>query len=474
MDRLRRISPGRIMRPKKVSDVHDLNSRKKPRLNTQPLPSPIRTCGKVFSNGATIELFQGTGAGGPLRLHFFDGKRATIAPQVQFNGRLYRPAEFSSSIRRVVKFPQECMPFGSTTRLFAAIQQLFTSHGFLEAVAAAATYFIFATWFIGASPIAPALFITGSRLEASLLLQLLGCLVRRPLPLAEVTRHGLCSLPMKLLPTLLISADQIRPAAMGLLRTSSRRNAFFPLRDGLVDFFCAKAVYSGDIADNDFLGEGALHVNVAPFRGPLPLLEEEYAKEVTKKFQSQLLAYRCRYILDVRESKFDVPELTPGTRMLARVFGAPIVDASALQAGLTRLLQDHEENKLELLWTDLRCVVLEAALHHCHKEPGERVQVGSITKTVNAILKGRGEAKEREAREIGFHLKGLGLIAKRKGPGWGILLDSAVCRHIHGLAHGFGLLAMRKGEARCQQCHSTVNGIKARNGRASESEKKHA
>jgi hypothetical protein len=365
------------------------------------------------------------------------------------------------------------MPFGTTTRFFAAIQQLLTRYGFLDEVAVVAAYFILATWFTMVLPMAPCLVITGPRLEASFLLQLLGCLVRCPLPLGEVTRHSLFSLPMGLRPTLLINADRIGPAALALLRTSNRRNTFFSLKDGLVDFFCAKAIFLGDIADNGIFGESTLHINLTPSRGRLPILDEKYAKNLSQEYQAQFLAYRCRYVTAVRESQFDLPELTSSTRVLARVLGAPIVDAPALHAGLARLLQDYEEENLESSWTDLRRVVLEAVLHHCHKECGERVHVGGITKTVNGILRGRGEATQREAREIGPVLRGLGLIAKRNSSGFAILLDSTVCRHIHRLAHAFGLLSMRKGAARCPQCQSLVNGSNVRDGRVSKEEKKY-
>jgi hypothetical protein len=425
----------------------------------------------VFPDGAIVELVQKAGS---LNLCVFDGKHSTIAPEAQFRDHLFLPAKLSLSIRQVVKFPEKCIDFGSTAGLFASIQKLFASHGFPEEAGLAATHFSFATWFIEASPIAPCLLITGSRLEASLLLQLLGCLVRHPVPLGEFTRHSSFSLPIKLAPTLLINADSIGPAALALLRTSNHRNAYFPLKDGLVDFFCAKAVFCGDTVDSAILGESALHINLPPCCGRLPILDEKFSDEIAQEFQSKFLAYRCHHFLEVRESQFDLPEFTSATRILARVFGAPIVDAPALQAGLTRLLRDYEEKKLESSWTDLRCVVIEAVLHHCHKEPGERVHVGKIAQTVKRILMGRGDETEREPREIGPLLTGLGLSSKRDRDGYAVLLDSAACRHIHRLAQGFGLLAMRKGEARCLHCQSILNGLNARNGRASESEKNHA
>jgi hypothetical protein len=458
------------MRSNKVSSRHGLNFPKKILLKTQVVRSPIRTCGEVFPDGAMIDLIQKAGI---LSFFVFDGENGSIVPETQFRNRLFRPAKFSRMIRRVVKFPTKAIPFGSTTRLFAAIQQLFTGHGFLEEVAAAAAYFIFATWCIEALPMAPCLVITGPWLEASLLLQLLRCLVRRSLLLGEVTRHGLRSLPMELRPTLLINAGQIGSATMELLRSSNLRNTFFPSKDGVMDLFCAKAVYCGVTGGSAILGESALDINLLPSQGRLSILDGKFGDQLADEFQSKLLAYRSHNFLEVRGSRFDLPEFTSATRILARVFGAPIVDAPALQAGLTRLLRDHEEKKLETSWTDLRRIVLEAILHHCHQECGEKVYVGGISKTVNGILKGRGESVQREAREIGPVLRGLGLITKRDSAGLAILLDSTLCRGIHQLAHGYGLLAIRKREAGCPQCHTLMEGTNALAGRALKAEKKH-
>src|SRR6266478_7059322 len=86
----------------------------------------------------------------------------------------------------------EMRSFESTVELFTAARELLMSRGFPEEVALTSTYFVFPTWFPEFLPIAPCLSIAGPRPEAALLLQLLGWLVRRPLPLGDVTRSGLC------------------------------------------------------------------------------------------------------------------------------------------------------------------------------------------------------------------------------------------------------------------------------------------
>jgi hypothetical protein len=412
---------------------------------------PVCTYGEVFTDGAIIELVQKAGI---LNLFIFDGKLGTIVPEAQFRGRLLRPPTLSRSIEQVVKFPAECVDFGSTTRFFTAIQKLVTDLGFTEEAGLAATHFTFSTWFPEVLPIAPCLLITGSRLEASLLLQLLRCLVRRPLLLGEVTRHGLRSLPMELRPTLLINAERIGSATLELFRTANHRNAFFPSKNGLMDFFCSKAVYCGNTADSAILGESALHISLPPSRGRLPIFDEQFGDEVAQEFQSKFLAYRCFHFLKARDSRFDLPEATPATRLLARVLGAAIIDAPALRGGLVRLLRDHDLEQQALRWTDLPCIVIEALLHHCHKEPGGRVHVGTIAKTVERILKGRDEESEREPRAIGTVLTDLKVPRKRDGDGYAILLNSAVCRYIHRLAYGYDVSAMQKGEMRCAFCQS--------------------
>jgi len=51
------------------------------------------------------------------------------------------------------------------------------------------------------------------------------------------------------------------------------------------------------------------------------------AANVAQTFQPMLLAYRHRNHRQVAQSDFDLPQFGSGVRMLARTFGAPVVDA---------------------------------------------------------------------------------------------------------------------------------------------------
>lgn len=215
------------MHRKKVLPHHFNSNSARKSGHTADTLSSVPTYGEVLPAGATVELIQFPETVS-LQLHFFDGKRATISPEMEFGGRLLRPGTLSRSIRQIVRFPDKSVDFESTTNLFAEIHKFFVSNGFSEEVSLVATYFSFAAWFTDVLPLAPCLLITGSRLEADLLLDLLECVVRRPLPISDFNRRALSLLPMQLRPTLLIHAEQLASASFELLRKSNRHRAFVP------------------------------------------------------------------------------------------------------------------------------------------------------------------------------------------------------------------------------------------------------
>lgn len=425
-------------------------------------PSAIETTGELFSDGRGIELIRDAETG-CLNLLFFDGETCTLAPRVEYMGRMYAPADVSPSILRAVTWPTKSTPYGSTDQLFTAVREPLTNHGFPTEVALCATYFVFPTWFPECLPAAPCLSITGPRPEANLLLQLLGCLVRRALPLAEVSRAGLCSLPMGLQPTLLIDLEHLSPSTRRLLSASNSPNAYVPWRGALVNLYSAKAIYRGDSLGDGLFGDAALRINLAPSRGRLPILDASTQQEIASELQSRLVAYRSRNIGKVRESEFDLPAFGSPTRILARVLGACIVDAPDLQAGLVPLLEEHEEKIRAARWVDLRCVVLEALVFHCHRGQEDRVYVGEITRTAAVIQKGRGETAQLEPRAIGHLLRSFGFCLRRDSKGWALALTDTVRRRIHRLARDFDLSAVREGVAMCGHCAEIVVAGHTRN-----------
>src|SRR5215471_2628052 len=158
-----------------------------------------------------------------------------------------------------------------TLDLFGSIRDSLTTRGIPEGAALRATYFVFSTWFADRLPFAPCLLIAGPRPEGRFLLELLACLVWHPLPIGMLTQARFLSLPLALEPTLLIDDERIGPSTWELVRASNRRNSYVPLKDGLFDTYCAKAIYCGNEPRN--LDESTLKINLQPSRGRLPVLE---------------------------------------------------------------------------------------------------------------------------------------------------------------------------------------------------------
>ena len=419
--------------------------------------SPIETTGEVFSDGASIELILDSETG-RLNLLLSDGENYSVAPRVEYRGRAYVPADLDRSISRAVMWPTKCTPYGSTDRLFTAVRKSLTKHGLPEEIALRTTYSVFATWFPECAPAAPCLSITGPRPEARLILQLLGCLCRHPLPLAEISRAGLCSLLKHLHPTLFIDSERLTPSILRLLAASNDRNAHVPWRGSLVNVYCGKVVYRGDVLANDLFGDATLEVNLAPSRGRLPILDATTLQRIATAFQPQFLAYRLRNIAKVRDSQFDLAAFASPIRVLARVLGSCLIDAPELQAGLGPLLEAQQDKIRTERWLDLRCVCLEALLFHSHSGQRDRVYVGELTRTATTILESRGETVPLEPRAIGPVLRLFGFYAKRDKKGWAIRFTDDVCRRIHRLARDYGVAAMEEGMALCAHCAESATG----------------
>jgi hypothetical protein len=415
---------------------------------------PIETTGELFAGGASIELIVDAETE-CLNLLLWDGENYSVAPRIEHRGQVYVPASLDPSVLRAVRWPTKCADYGSTNKLFTAVRESLMNHGFPEEVALATTYGVFPTWFPECVPHAPCMEIKGPRPEANLLLQLLGCLVRHALPLAEVRRAALCSLPSGLQPTLLISEEHLAPSTLRLLSASNNPNAYTTWRDSLVDLYSAKAVYRGDALGDSVFGDATLRVNLAPFRGRLPVLDPRTQQEIATALQAQFLGYRLRNISKVRDSRFDLPAFASPIRILARVLGACIVDAPELQAGLVPLLEEYQERIRGERWIDLRCVVIEALLYYCHKGQRDRVYVGKITDTTATILKGRGKTPppdEELIKLVGSTLDDLGFFRKRDAKGLPVRLTETVRRRIHQLAGDYDVAAVQEGLALCPHC----------------------
>jgi hypothetical protein len=411
------------------------------------------TTAEIFRGGQIIEALRERDTG-LVKFLFVKNGVWKIVARVAISGKIFVPTKVDSALLAALTLPTTFTSYGTTGDLFSEARELFVSYGFSEEVSLRATHFTFASWFPECLPLAPCLSITGPRPEAQLLLQILRCMVRRPLPLAEVSKRLLCCFPAGLYPTLLIDRPDLGRSARDLLSTSNYRTAYVSWKNGLVNVYCGKAIYIGDkINPHRFDGSG-LHVDLAPCSGPFPDLDSESQQRNTERLQSKFLAYRCQSgnVGKVLSSEFDLPGLSSRTRLLARMLAAAIIAAPEIQARLEPLLRESDQLVREDHWLDVRCVAIEAALFHCHKGPEEFTYVGEVAATANDILSGRGATAPLADQEVGSALRFVGLELKRVSKGWRLRLDERTRRRIHALAQDFHVAAVQEGLTGCEYC----------------------
>jgi hypothetical protein len=312
--------------------------------------------------------------------------------------------------------------------------------------------------------------ITGGISEVDFFLQILACLVRRPLQLGDFKSSTLSSL-MRIQPTLLVSRERLSASKLQLLISSNNPNCYFSMGAGLANFYSAKVFYGGIGFPEDFSGNAVLHIHLTPLRGRLPILGLKEQDEIAGKFQPQLLDYRLTKFRKVQESRFDFPWLPSNLRILARILGAPIIDAPDRQPELEQMFQRLKKADREQAWVDERCVAIEACLAICHKESGENwAYVGKLAECANVILKARGDAKIIEPKRMGELLRSFGFSPERDAKGYSVCLTPEVRRQIHSLAFQFDVAALSHGAVPCENCLQILVG--GESGGASRSEGK--
>jgi hypothetical protein len=404
------------------------------------------TGGIVFSDGRSLELIRDRAG----RLALLDSARKRGAQRIRYKGRTYVPPTVDASLSEALTLPTG-RATGSTTDIIKNICTTFAQYGLSDQTAIKLTYWRLSTWFADLFPLAPCLSITGPMLEAILVLQLLACVVRHGLLLADINLSRFLSLPTHVQPTLLIGRSS--SAVRNVLSASNYRRAYVPNRDGVTDLHCAKAVYAGAHVKDD-APDGAFHVHLTSIDGKLPVISDLAVQKLAGDFQPLLLDYRMRNAAQVRDSNFDIPALPSELRLLVRVLGSAIVDAPELQADLAKLLQAYKDDiRLGDAYNEQH-IVIEALLNHGHSEQADQLlYVGQLTDTANNILKDRGSREKLSPKALGWMLRSLlGFTPRRNGKGFAIKLTGEVLLRIHRLAREFQVLATNETARACSQC----------------------
>jgi hypothetical protein len=207
----------------------------------------IGAFGEVFPDGSLIEPVA-SAAGAQPNLLLSTGNVITIAPQVEYNGRIHQLQELPPGILQKTRLPREPVGYGTTHKLFAELVGTFDQYlAFSKSPAELSTYWVLSTHFSDCFSSPPAQWISGADIaQGSDYLGLLHCLSRRALRLAGVTRAGFLALPMPFRTTLLVLKPSLSRGLQSLLRESNFRGSGIPGNRGTVlDLTSSKAVFVG-------------------------------------------------------------------------------------------------------------------------------------------------------------------------------------------------------------------------------------
>ncbi len=400
------------------------------------------TGGEAFCDGMMIELISGGSALNKPNLLLWNGRKATVGPRVGNGGRIYEAAELSLSLLRAMRLPSQCTDYGSARDLFVAITELFEHHIDLpERDSSLLACFSMGTWLADRLPTAPSLTISGPDPELGIdVLRLLNCVCRHPLMLAEVTPSGLRSLPMELSLTLLLDQPRLRPDVQRLLRASSYRGLYLPVNRGSVaDLYGPKAIFCGNDAAVDFVDGGGIHIFLSPCKSQPSELDAQVQNEIANHFQPRLLTYRLKNFEKVRQSQVEVSKLTFTTGRLARTLAMCFPEDLELAGDIVHLLQPQDEDVRLQRANSIECAIVEVLLGFVHEQKLSVMKVGDLADLVNCLLESRGEILAYRAEEVGWKLKGLGVMRHRTSAGSQIQFDRQTSHQVHRLARAYGL-----------------------------------
>jgi hypothetical protein len=135
------------------------------------------------------------------------------------------------------------------------------------------------------------------------------------------------------------------------------------------------------------------------------------------------------------------------------MLGRCVADDSKLQEEVIRLLRGSDNDSRTLRSNSITSVVVEAGLALCHEKDRKTARIHEFTELTNAIMVGRGEVIELEARAVGEYLRSIGFFSQRLGrAGRGLYLTSDIRRRFHELAFRFDVRSIEKRNDRCGFC----------------------
>lgn len=309
------------------------------------------------------------------------------------------------------------------------------------------TAFALSTWFVDCYRVSPCLHLTGSGIRAHIIMRLLACICRRSVMIGRLDIAALRTLPKGLEPTILIHDENISKNVERLLTTSKNRELGMPVGKNWIYCSGPSVIFSGSKS----LDVSALKIHFAPSLAA-PELREEVQETIATDFQAKLLRYRMVKYNEVRGSKEECLEFALPMRNDARALIVPLIENADLAQSVSSSLHSQNKESTGARFTDLNCLVIEAALHFCHDPNREAFFVKEVADAVNAILFGRHEEGSISNKLVGLTLHNLGLFTERVTKGYRVLVTDKNRKTIHRLAIEYNVVTILSESVRCDLC----------------------
>ena len=409
----------------------------------------VETFGEVFP-GLLIESIADPKHPEQLLLETWDGKRARTARTVERGGVEYVSPALDSRLARSVLFAPESSECESAADLILGIRDSIRDNTPLGPTEAnILTGFSVASWFCDSMSVAPLLCLSGPSSSICEILRVGSCFCRRSVLVGDIECGGLQALAHGLGATLLISQRQLGSRVQRTLLASARRG--FGVMHGKIplELYGARAFSR----DDGLKSELGLTICTSPITtGPGLSLSEAEQRRIIQCFQPKLLRNRMLYLEQIGSRPIDCCAFVPELREEARTWLAPIMQCPEVSASVHAELLRKSQSLMGARFTNLKCVVIEAALCFCHRAETKCFFVGELTDTVNAILNGRHEELQVKPRKVGSVLRDLGIYSHRDTPGFKIELTESIREQIHEQANRYQVPPAADGVWRCCHC----------------------
>lgn len=401
---------------------------------------------RAFPDGTLVELLRQPS---DLRLRFLVWKNGSAAIQNDFRyaDRLFVPLRADQSLVGAIRLPTAVTPNKTLEDLLQEIQECIAAYVDLQPqYVRLASYFILHTWFADRLTVTPYLWVTGPYgAGKTTLLRLLHCLCRRAVLASDLSLASLYLLPSAVMPTLLI--DEFDSGSRGqhrdllrFLRSGSTQGAFVYRAAKPYPTFCAKVISSRLGPTDGALASRAVFVSMLPTRRSLPELDSATQDKIADEFQGRFLAYRLQNYSRLSTTvAFEMPNLTPRMKDLARALAVPLLGHRQFEQQLLDDLQPQDDEAKMARHSEPEWAVATALFEDCHHSSGT-LTVGDLTITVNDVLERIGETYVLQPRSVGDVLRSLGLQTCKLGNlGRGLRITWQLDSRVHKLASDLGI-----------------------------------